>query len=135
MDSEADRGKPPGTLERGRAMGRDPAHIRSRPYPAFICAMQVEAFSKVRGKAYATTMCTGNLRSGTELLSLGQFEHDGSKKRAGLHFYWIDLVFIAGAAAGALVCGRIGEKSIWLCNVTLLLSLAFIHREKRGREV
>ncbi len=102
---------------------------------AFICAMQVEAFRKVRGKAYATTMCTGNLRSGTELLSLGQFEHDGSKKRAGLHFYWIDLVFIAGAAAGALVCGRIGEKSIWLCNVTLLLSLAFIHRETRGREV
>lgn len=102
---------------------------------AFICAMQVEAFRKVRGKAYATTMCTGNLRSGTELLSVGQFEHDSDKKRAGLHFYWIDLVFIAGAAAGALICGRIGEKSIWLCDVTLLLSLMFIRRFKKGREV
>ena len=32
---------------------------------SFVCAMQVEAFRKVRGSAFATTMCTGNLRSGT----------------------------------------------------------------------
>ena len=35
---------------------------------SFICAMQVESFRKVRGSAFATTMCTGNLRSGTEQL-------------------------------------------------------------------
>ena len=31
----------------------------------FSCAMQVEAFRKMHGMAFATTMCTGNLRSGT----------------------------------------------------------------------
>ena len=29
---------------------------------SFVCAMQVETFRKVRGSAFATTMCTGNLR-------------------------------------------------------------------------
>ena len=36
---------------------------------AFVCSMQVESFRKFEGKsAYATTMCTGNLRSATEHL-------------------------------------------------------------------
>ena len=35
---------------------------------SFVCAMQVESFRKIRGNTYATTMCTGNLRSATELL-------------------------------------------------------------------
>ena len=32
---------------------------------SFVCAMQVQTFRKVRGHAYASTMCIGNLRSGT----------------------------------------------------------------------
>ena len=32
---------------------------------AFVCAVQVESFRKVNGNAFATTMCTGNLRSGS----------------------------------------------------------------------
>ena len=35
---------------------------------SFVCAMQVESFRKIRGNAYATTMCIGNFRSGTECL-------------------------------------------------------------------
>ena len=31
---------------------------------SFVCAVQVESFRKVHGNAFATTMCTGNLRSG-----------------------------------------------------------------------
>ena len=32
---------------------------------SFSCAMQVQTFRKVRGYSYASTMCIGNLRSGT----------------------------------------------------------------------
>lgn len=32
---------------------------------SFICAMQMEAFRKVQGITYVSTMCTGNLRSAT----------------------------------------------------------------------
>lgn len=35
---------------------------------SFICSMQVESFRKVNGNSFATTMCTGNLRSATETL-------------------------------------------------------------------
>ena len=35
---------------------------------SFVCSVQVQSFRKVRGNPFATTMCTGNLRSGMELL-------------------------------------------------------------------
>ena len=41
---------------------------------SFVCAMQVQTFRKVRGHAYASTMCIGNLRSGTEALC--EYFHD-----------------------------------------------------------
>ena len=36
---------------------------------SFACSMQVQTFRKVNGYGYASTMCIGNLRSGTESLS------------------------------------------------------------------
>ena len=38
---------------------------------SFTCAMQVQAFRKVNGSAYASTMCIGNLRSGVPVLEEG----------------------------------------------------------------
>ena len=38
---------------------------------SYVCAVQVQSFRKVAGSAFATTMCTGNLRSGTEALYRG----------------------------------------------------------------
>lgn len=42
---------------------------------SFACAMQVQTFRKVNGYGYASTMCIGNLRSGTESLSVYIREH------------------------------------------------------------
>ena len=42
---------------------------------SFACAMQVQTFRKVEGYSYASTMCIGNLRSGTAALSLYIREH------------------------------------------------------------
>ena len=39
---------------------------------SFVCAMQVQTFRKVRGHAYASTMCIGNMRSGTEALCVAR---------------------------------------------------------------
>lgn len=35
---------------------------------SFVSAMQIESFRKFEGNPFSTTMCTGNLRSGTEKL-------------------------------------------------------------------
>ena len=102
---------------------------------SFVCAMQVEAFRKIRGKAFATTMCTGNLRSGTELLCSGDYRHDAKKRKEGLHYYWIDLVFAGGAALGVFVCRAFGERAIWFGCITLLFSILFIRYQKQRAQV
>lgn len=50
---------------------------------SFVCALQVQTFHKVRGHAYASTMCIGNMRSGTEALCAYFREKD--KKFCGRH--------------------------------------------------
>lgn len=97
---------------------------------AFVCAMQVEGFRKIRGKAYATTMCTGNLRSGTELLSVGLMEHDEEKKKLSLHYYWIDFVFGLSAVVGFYICKLFAEKAIWFCGIVLILAIVFLRVQR-----
>lgn len=95
---------------------------------SFICAMQVESFRKVNGNAFATTMCTGNLRSGTERLFLyfttGEADH---RHRAG-QYYGIILCFVAGAALGALVSGWLGIRSVLAAGVFLLAAFLLMFR-------
>mgnify|MGYP002617640980 CR=1 FL=1 len=102
---------------------------------SFSCAMQVEAFRKMHGMAFATTMCTGNLRSGTELLAVGTLENNGEQRKYGLWYYWIDLVFVAGAAASALLCQVLAERAVWVCAAALLSAILFIRYHRRMAEV
>lgn len=102
---------------------------------SFVCAMQVEAFRKMHGMAFATTMCTGNLRSGTELLAVGTLENNGEQRKHGLWYYWIDLVFVAGAAASALLCQVLAERAVWVCAAALLSAILFIRYHRRMAEV
>lgn len=81
---------------------------------AFVCALQVETFRKVRGNAFASTMCTGNLRSGTE--SLYQAARDGDRRAAerGACYYGVIACFIAGAALSGALCPRFPQRAILL---------------------
>ncbi len=47
---------------------------------SFACAIQVQTFRKVGGYSYASTMCIGNLRSGTAALSM--YMRDKKKRTA-----------------------------------------------------
>ena len=91
---------------------------------SFTCAMQVECFRKIRGVTCATTMCTGNLRSGTELLWNYRRSGDPDQKRRGMHYIVVDLVFVAGAMLGALVTRFTAEKAV--LTACVLLGAAFI---------
>lgn len=85
---------------------------------SFICAMQVESFRKINGISCATTMCTGNLRSGTELLFKYIKTKEPDLKEKCINYYGIDLLFILGAGLGALFTNAFKEKSstLLLCN-------------------
>ena len=73
---------------------------------SFVCSLQVESFRKVKGNPFATTMCTGNLRSATEHL----YNYHKNRDRAALEnsgrYFLVIALFTAGAGAGALASGR-----------------------------
>jgi len=99
---------------------------------SFVCAMQVEAFRKVRGSAFATTMCTGNLRSGTEQLVIWRQTGDANAARKARHYYCIILFFILGAALGAVCTDALGERALLITCVPLLavFGIMFIREEE-----
>ena len=90
---------------------------------SFVCAVQVESFRKVRGSAFATTMCTGNLRSGTE--QFYQFLHTGQRDHLvrAARYGGVILFFIAGAALGAWCSRMLGLYAAAVGCVPLLIAL------------
>lgn len=55
---------------------------------SFACAMQVQSFRKVGGYSYASTMCIGNLRSGTTALTMYFEEHKPGAAAAVSLLFW-----------------------------------------------
>ena len=98
---------------------------------SFSCAMQVQAFRKVNGYGYASTMCIGNLRSGTESLSiyLREKQHGALKKAA--HYYGIIFIFAIGAGIGGICSLHIGIRAIWISSILLAIVCAMMIKEHR----
>lgn len=88
---------------------------------SFVCSLQVQAFRKLHGAAFATTMCTGNLRSGTECLCA----YFKTKNPLLLHkaklYFLIIAFFIFGAAMGALLTTAMGIHAVLACVALLVL--------------
>ncbi len=98
---------------------------------SFSCAMQVQSFRKVHGYGYASTMCIGNLRSGTESLSHYLRNKDRQSLNKALHFFGIILFFAVGAGTGGILSGMLGIKTILLSPVLLALVAALMIKENR----
>ena len=93
---------------------------------SFVCSLQVESFRRVHGRAYATTMCTGNLRSGTELLV--QYRRTGDRTLLAhmFNYYGVILAFVVGAGLSALAAGPLGARAIWLGCLVLAVVLGML---------
>lgn len=103
---------------------------------AFSCSMQVEAFRKVKGSVYATTMCTGNLRSGTFQLFQYIRNKDAANFNQAGNYFAVIAVFMAGAILGSLVTGVWNEKAIWLsCAILLFVFILLFIRPEEPEEV
>ena len=81
---------------------------------SFVCALQVQAFRKVNGYAFASTMCIGNLRSGVESLDAYLRTRDRALLRASGSYLLMLLCFVLGAGLGSLACPLMGIRTIWL---------------------
>ncbi len=101
---------------------------------AFVCSMQVESFRKFEGKsAYATTMCTGNLRSATEHLFFSGLNKNKEERNTSLKYYGIIAIFIVGAFVSMKVSQSVGEKSILVACFLLFIvfSMMYIPSEQQ----
>ena len=92
---------------------------------SFVCSLQAESFRKVNGNAYASTMCTGNLRSGSEQLYKAVIHHDSTAKKHALQYFVIIALFIIGAVVSMYLTRFLLEKSI-LVSVIILAIVFFI---------
>ena len=99
---------------------------------SFACGIQVESFRKIHGNGIATTMCIGNLRSGTWNLCSYFHNRELPFLKTGLLYYGIIGCFILGAVIGNLFIGFWHEKAILTCSLLLFVVflLMFIDREK-----
>ncbi len=99
---------------------------------SFVCSLQVQSFRKFRGITCATTMCTGNLRSGTECLD----RYRVTKEKKQLHnagkFYGIVFFFIIGAVFSTFITRMTGALSSLVCSFLLVIvfGVMFIDSEK-----
>ena len=97
---------------------------------SFVCALQVEAFRKVRGYPFASTMCTGNLRSGTEALYRGWITGEREHLRRAGRYYGIIVFFCAGAALGAWCSGAWGRRAVLAASLLLFAAFLLMFRRK-----
>ncbi len=104
-------------------------NIAANMLVSFTCAMQVQAFRKVHGYGYASTMCIGNLRSGTESLSHYFRNRDKAALHKALHYFGIILVFAVGAGAGGILSNLLYDKTIWLSSFLLAVVTVMMIKE------
>lgn len=98
---------------------------------SFSCAMQVQAFRKVTGYAFSSTMCIGNIRSGMEALFAYTRTKDRSLLKKAGRYWEIILLFALGAGLGGQLVSRFGARTIWFSCLFLLVGffLMFIQEE------
>ena len=103
---------------------------------SFACAMQVQSFRKVNGYSYASTMCIGNLRSGTAALSVYFHEKKSKQLKQAMYYFGIILMFALGAGIGGNLSIRYGIRMIWVSCGFLMISflLMFIEKYKHFHE-
>ena len=97
---------------------------------SFVCALQVESFRKFGENAFASTMCTGNLRIATE--HLNRYFSDKSRKEldTALQYYGIDLVFACAVLVGYWVTRAFGVRAVWFPILIPAALLILLRREE-----
>ena len=95
---------------------------------SFVCAMQVQTFRKVRGNVCSTTMCIGNLRSGTEMVCAYFRTRDKALLRGALQYAGIIFVFAAGAGFGSVAALLWGAAAIWFSCAFLIVCFCLMFR-------
>ncbi|MBR1764328.1 MAG: DUF1275 domain-containing protein [Ruminococcus sp.] len=99
---------------------------------SFVCSLQVESFRKVHSIPFSTTLCTGNLRTATESLSMYMTEKKEESLSAALKLYGIVVFFAMGVVLGTLISAASGRAALSFAIIELIavFVLMLIDKEK-----
>lgn len=111
-------------------------NMLANAFVSFSCAMQVQSFRKVKGYAFASTMCIGNMRSGMEALAVYARTREKKTLEKALSYWAIIILFGVGAGVGGHLVSVFGAKTIWFSCGLLLVGffLMFIKEEIEEHE-
>lgn len=104
-------------------VGLLPANIRvlANSIVSFACAMQVQAFRKLDGYSFSSTMCIGDLRSGVEALYAWHMTREQQALRKAGRYFTVILLFAVGAGFGGLMVPYLGTHTIWIsCGLLMI---------------
>ena len=87
---------------------------------SFASALQVESFRNIQGYGCVTTMCTGNLRSGTENLFHWLSRREPKAPKKIRVYYGLITCFILGAVVSGLASPLLAQRTALLACVPLL---------------
>mgnify|MGYP002909514105 CR=1 FL=1 len=102
---------------------------------SFACAMQVQAFRKVNGYAFASTMCIGNMRSGMDSLCSWVLNRNPAALKKSFYYWGIILLFALGAGLGSLTLDLCGAKAIWFSCLLLAVSFCLMFLKEDVEEI
>ncbi len=111
-------------------------NVAANTVVSFVCAMQVEAFRKMKGSSFASTMCIGNLRSATEMLFRYRHTKEKESLEKCIRYYGVIAIFAVGAAVGSFLTPYFKEKTIWFscALLTAAFFIMFIQEEEEPDE-
>lgn len=108
------------------------ANLFANSLVSFACGIQVESFRKIHGCQIATTMCIGNLRTGTQALFDYYHNRKPEEKEKVLLYYGTIFAFMIGAICGNIGVHEFGVNAIWTSSVLTFIGfiLMFFHRKE-----
>lgn len=93
---------------------------------SFVTSLQYCAFNKLIDYPYATTMCTGNLRSASQAAYTAFTKKDAEATKKAICYFTVILAFLLGAFIGGYLTVTIGNSAILVATVLIILSLLLL---------
>ena len=97
---------------------------------SFTSALQVEFFRNIQGYGCVTTMCTGNLRSGTENLFHWLTRREPKAPPKIKVYYGLIACFILGAVVSGLFTPLLAQRTVLLACLPLLTVFVLLLQER-----
>lgn len=99
---------------------------------SFFCSLQAQTFKITNGFATSTTMCTANLRNGTENLFYFLKSGDKNAKEKTIVYYSLIVFFLFGAIIGSFFINFFNEKAVLIASVLLTIIFIIMFKEENN---